>query len=219
MNTLGIVGAGAIGTAVARAALSIGYNVVLSNSRGVATLSEVVRELGPAASPATLVEAVSVGDLVLIATPLHSHAVLPAEAFADTIVIDACNYYAHRDGDIADLLADSITSSERLQAFLPSARVVKAFNIINAAEILSTAAPAGTTGRRALPIAGDDPEAKAIVADFIDAIGFDVVDIGTLAESWRIQPRTPGYIVHSTEQQLRERVASAERVVPAAATL
>jgi predicted dinucleotide-binding enzyme len=126
-------------------------------------------------------------------------------------VIDTGNYYPQRDGHIAELDDESTTTSELLQAQLREARVVKAFNHIRAAEILTTARPAGTPGRRALVVAGDDQAAKDQVAAFIDAIGFDVLDAGPLREGWRIQRDTPGYVQQRDLAGLKADLAAAKR--------
>jgi predicted dinucleotide-binding enzyme len=211
MTTIGIVGSGNIGSSVARAALKHGHEVVVSNSRGPETLSELVAELGPGARAATAADAVRDGDLVLVAIPLKSIGDLNPAPFAGKVVIDANNYYPQRDGEIAELEDESTTTSELLQRRLLDAKVVKAFNHIAAPEILSTAQPAGVAGRRALVVAGDDQAAKDHVADFIDAIGFDVLDIGQLHEGWRIQRDTPGYVKQRNLDELRDDVAAAKR--------
>jgi 8-hydroxy-5-deazaflavin:NADPH oxidoreductase len=211
MTTIGIIGSGNIGSAVARAAVAIGDDVVISNSRGPQTLGELVAELGRHASAGTVAEAAAAGDLVLVAIPLRAIGALEPDAFDGKIVIDANNYYPQRDGQIAELDTEAITTSELLQRQLPGAKVVKAFNHIIAAEILSTASAKGTDGRRALIVAGDDQAAKDAVAAFIEAIGFDVVDIGPLAEGWRIQRGTPGYVARLDAGSLRDALAAAKR--------
>lgn len=211
MATIGVVGSGNIGSAVARAALDHGYEVVISNFRGPETLTELVADLGPGARAGTAAEAARAGDLVLVAIPLKSIVDLDPAPFAGKVVIDANNYYPQRDGQIAALDEETTTTSELLQEQLPEARVVKAFNHIAAAEILSTAQPAGTAGRRALVVAGDDQAAKDAVAAFLDTIGFDVLDIGALSEGWRIQRDTPGYVRRRDLAGLREDVAAARR--------
>jgi predicted dinucleotide-binding enzyme len=211
MTTIGIVGSGNIGSSVARAAIDHGYDVVISNSRGPESLAGLVADLGPRARAGTTAEAVRGGDLVLVAVPLKSIADLEPAPFAGKIVMDANNYYPHRDGQIAALDDESTTTSELLQAHLADARVVKAFNHIHAAEILTTARPAGARDRRALVVAGDDQSAKDEVAAFIDAIGFDVLDVGPLSEGWRIQRDTPGYVQHRDRAGLEADVAAAKR--------
>ncbi|WP_188897759.1 NADPH-dependent F420 reductase [Microlunatus endophyticus] len=211
MTTIGIIGSGNIGTAVAKAAIAIGEDVVISNSRGPESLADKIAELGPKAKAGTVVEAAAAGDLVLVAIPLAAITALNPADFDGKVVIDANNYYPQRDGQIAELDDESTTTSELLQRQLPGAKVVKAFNHIQAAQILTTATEAGTESRRALIVAGDDQAAKDAVAAFLDAIGFDALDIGPLSEGWRIQRDTPGYVQQLDREGLREAVSQAKR--------
>lgn len=193
MTTIGLIGSGNIGSTVARLAVAAGYDVVLSNSRGPETLSDLVEQLGPRARAATPTEAAAAGDIVVVTVPLKAYREVPVEPLRGKVVIDTNNYYPSRDGHIAELDEKAATSSGLLQAHLPASHVVKAFNHILSTHLGEHAQPAGTPDRRALAIAGDDAEAKATVARLIDELGFDVVDVGPLAESWRIEPDTPGY--------------------------
>jgi predicted dinucleotide-binding enzyme len=211
MTTIGFIGAGNIGSHVARQAVRLGYDVVVSNSRTPDTLSELVAELGPQARAGTALEAAEAGDLVVVATPLKSIWSISAQATTGKIVIDTNNYYPQRDGQIAALDDESATSSELLQAHLTGARVVKAFNHIAAAAIVDDARPAGAPDRRGLVIASDDADAKATVSDLIERFGFDAVDAGSLADSWRIQPGTPGYGPIHNAQELRDDLAASQR--------
>ncbi|MDQ1429668.1 MAG: 8-hydroxy-5-deazaflavin:NADPH oxidoreductase [Actinomycetota bacterium] len=211
MTTLGTIGAGSIGSNVARAALTHGHDVVLSNSRGPDTLGEVVSALGTRARAGTVQDAASEGDVVLVAIPLKNYRSVPAAAVGDKIVIDADNYYPQRDGHIPELDDERTTSAELLQAHLPEAKVVKTFNHIQAAQIVSDGTPPGTPDRRALAIAGDDQAAKDTVAALLDEFGFDVVDAGPLAEGWRFQPDTPAYGARQNAEQTRANLAAARR--------
>ena len=212
MPTMGLIGAGNIGGQLARLAVSRGYGVVISNSRGPETLAALVAELGGAhARAATVVEAAKAGDIVVVTIPLKHYRTVPVEPLAGKVVIDTMNYYPQRDGQIAELDNESTTTSELLQAHLPTSKVVKAFNHIYAAQLTTDGRPAGTKDRRALVIAGDDPEAKATVTRLLDEFGFDVVDAGPLKEGWRIQRDTPGYGPHRTAEQLRTDLAAAKR--------
>jgi predicted dinucleotide-binding enzyme len=209
MTTIGFIGSGNIGSAIARAAIARGDEVVLSNSRGPQTLVGLVDELGEHARAATTAEAAAAGDLVVVSIPFRAVNELPVEPFAGKIVLDTNNYYPQRDGVFDEVESGSITVSGVLQRHLVDARVVKAFNHIQAAQIISTATPSGTPGRRALAIAGDDQQAKRAVGDFIDGIGFDVVDVGPLSESWRIDAGTPGYGPELTAAELEAALAAA----------
>lgn len=211
MKTIGLIGVGHIGSQLARLAVARGYNVVISNSRGPETLSPLVAELGSSARAATAVEAGRAGDIVVVSVPLKNYRAVPVEPLAGKIVIDTNNYYPQRDGHIPELDNESTTTSELLQAHLPTSKVVKAFNHIYAAELTTHGQPAGSRNRRALVIAGDDEEAKAVVRRLIDEFGFDTVDAGPLKEGWRIQRDTPGYGPRRTAEELRRDLAGAKR--------
>jgi 8-hydroxy-5-deazaflavin:NADPH oxidoreductase len=211
MTTVGFIGSGHIGSQVARQAVAHGYDVVMSNSRGPETLAALVAELGPKARAATAAEAAKAGDIVVVTVPLKNYRAVPVEPLAGKIVIDTNNYYPQRDGHIPELDSESTTTSELLQAHLPTSKVVKAFNHIYAAQITTDGRPAGTKNRRALVIAGNDAAAKATVAKLLDEFGYDTVDAGPLSESWRIQRDTPGYGPRRTAEELRKDLAAAQR--------
>jgi predicted dinucleotide-binding enzyme len=211
MTTIGIIGAGRIGSQIARLAVENDYNVVISNSRGPETLSALIAELGPKARAATAVEAAKAGDIVVVSVPLKNYRKVPVEPLAGKIVIDTDNYYPERDGHIPELDNESTTTSELLQAHLPTSKVVKAFNHIYAADLTTHGQPAGAKKRRALVIAGDDKDAKATVTHLLDQFGFDTVDAGPLREGWRIQRDTPGYGPRRTAEELRRDLAAAKR--------
>jgi 8-hydroxy-5-deazaflavin:NADPH oxidoreductase len=215
VETIGLIGAGHIGSQLARLAVRHGYKVVISNSRGPETLSDLVRELGPHARAGTPTQAAEAGDIVVVTIPLKHIGDVPVAPLAGKIVIDTNNYYPQRDGHIAELDKEETTTTELLQRHLPLSKVVKAFNHIYAAALTTDAQPAGTPNRRALAIAGNDAEAKRVVTELIDRFGFDVVDMGPLGESWRIQRDTPGYGPRRTAEELRRDLASAERPVRA----
>lgn len=211
MTTIGLIGAGHIGSQVARLAVANGYDVVISNSRGPETLSSLVNELGPRARAARAVEAAEAGDIVVVAIPLKNYRSVPVGPLKGKTVIDTNNYYPQRDGHIPELDNESMTTAELLQTHLPTSKVVKAFNHIYAAQITTDGQPAGTKNRRALVIAGDDKEAKATVVRLLDQFGFDTVDAGPLKEGWRIQRDTPGYGPRRNAEELRRDLAAAKR--------
>jgi predicted dinucleotide-binding enzyme len=193
MATIGFIGSGRIGGTVARLAAAAGYRVVLSNSRGPQTLQDLVAEIGPLATAGTTEQAAEQGDIVVVAVPLRAYRDVPAAPLAGKTVIDANNYYPDRDGHVSDLDTASVTSSELLQRHLPGARVVKAFNNIYYRHLLALARRRGAPDRSALLIAADDPQAQAAVTEFLDAIGYDAVVSGTLAQSWRQEPGSAAY--------------------------
>ncbi len=211
MTTIGFIGAGHIGSQLARLAVQHGYDVVVSNSRGPATLVDLVAELGDRARAGTAEEAAAAGDLVVVTIPLKAIGSVPVEPLAGKVVIDTNNYYPQRDGQIAELDDESTTTAELLQAHLPGSHVVKAFNHILAAELTTDGAPAGTPGRRALVVAGDDADARARVVALLDRFGFDAVELSPLSEGWRIQRDTPGYGVRRDADGLRADLAAARR--------
>ncbi|WP_086663451.1 NADPH-dependent F420 reductase [Lentzea kentuckyensis] len=193
MATLGFIGSGNIGAKVARLAVVAGIDVVLSNSRGPETLADTVAELGERARAATPEEAARAGDWVMVSVPLAAYRQLPVAALAGKVVLDTMNYYPFRDGRIEVLDSGTLTTTELVQEHLAGAKLVKAFNNIGDLQIPELARPAGAADRTALPIAGDDPEARASAAALIDRLGFDTVDVGPLAESWRFEPETAPY--------------------------
>jgi predicted dinucleotide-binding enzyme len=215
VKTIGLIGAGHIGSQLARLSVQHGYDVVVSNSRGPETLKDLVRELGPRARAGTTAQAEDAGDIVVVTIPLKNISDVPAAPLAGKIVIDTNNYYPQRDGHIRELDNEETTTSELVQRHLPGSKVVKAFNHIYAAALTTDGQPAGTPKRRALAIAGNDADAKRVVAQLIDRFGFDVVDIGPLSESWRIQRDTPGYGPRRTADELRRDLAAAQRPVRA----
>ena len=193
MTTIGFIGSGMIGGTVARLSVAAGYNVVMSNSRGPETLRELVAELGPLAAAATSGQAAEAGDLVVVAIPVKAIADVPATPLAGKPVLDTGNYYPQRDGQIEVLDNGALTSSSLLQRHLPGAHVVKVFNNIYFRHLASLARPSGDADRSALPIAGDDAAAKTAVTGYLDAIGYNAVDDGSLTDSWRQEPGTPVY--------------------------
>ena len=208
MTTIGLIGSGNIGTAIARQAIANGHDVVLSNSRGPETLADLVTELGPQARAATAEEAGAAGEVVVVTVPFKAHTAVPVEPLAGKVVIDTNNYYFERDGHYAEIDAGNSSPSELLAAHLPESQVVKAFNSIQARHIVDEGAPTGTPNRRALPIAGDDADAKATVADLIDSFGFDVVDAGALVEGRRFDRDKPAYGAEVDADGLRSALAA-----------
>ena len=192
MTTVGFIGSGMIGGTVARLSVAAGHAVVLSNSRGPDTLKDLVSELGPLARAASGEDAAD-ADIVLVAIPLRAYRTVPVRRLVGKTVMDADNYYPQRDGQIADLDAKRLTSSELLQRHLRSSLVVKAFNNIYFRHLASLVRPSGAGDRSYLPIAGDDAGAKAEVTALLDSIGYGAVDAGPLGESWRQQPGEPAY--------------------------
>jgi len=211
MTTIGIIGSGHVGSNIAKAAIASGYDVVLSNSQGPETLAGLVQELGPHATAAAPAEAAAQGDFAVVAIPLPAVDQVPVEPLAGKVVIATINYFPGRAGHIAEIDNGTTTAPGILQAHLPGSQVVRAFSMINAAEMSGDGHPAGDPQRRALALAGDDPGAKRLVAQLYDQFGFDAVDIGGLAESWRLDPGQPAFVIRQNADQLKLNVAKAAR--------
>lgn len=199
---VGIIGSGMIGSTVARLAVGGGNKVVIGNSRGPNSLRDLIAELGPRAKAGTAAEAVAAGDMVLLAVPFRYRDSLFKSGvnFRGKIVIDATNPYAP-DMSILDLGGRG--SSEIVAEELPGARIVKAFNTLYFETLLRSARPKGSSERIVIPIAGDDAEAKRSVAAFIDSIGYDVLDMGSLKEGRKQQPNTAFYNRSLTADQAK----------------
>jgi len=212
MTTIGILGSGHVGSNLARAAIAHGYDVVLSNSQGPETIVGLAGELGPKARAATPAEAAAAADFAIVAIPLPAIGRVPAEPLAGKVVIATINYFPQRDGHVPAIDDGTTTAPGLLQAHLPASRVVRAFSMINAAEMSGDGHPAGDPKRRALALAGDDPEARRQVAGLYDEFGFDAVDLGGLAESWRVDPGQPAFVVRQDAAELRANAARASRV-------
>ena len=211
VTTIGIIGSGHVGSNLARAALARGYDVVLSNSQGPDSLAGLVKELGPKASAATPAQAAAAGDFAIVAIPLATVDQVPVEPLAGKVVIATINYFPQQFGHIPEIDNGTTTAPGLLQAHLPASRVVRAFSMINAAEMSGDGHPRGDPERRALALAGDDPAARQLVAGLYDEFGLDAVDIGGLDESWRIEAGQPAFVVRQDVAELTANAARASR--------
>lgn len=206
---IGIVGAGNIGSALAEALQDTDHEVRIANSRGPDTLSDLAERTG--VTPATADEVAEGADLVVVTVPMGVTPDLPDDllegASSDVVVLDTNNYYPGRDGKIAEI-EDGTTESRWVSEQIGH-DVVKAFNGIYARDIIDTASPSGTPDRRALPVAGDDPQAKRVVMDLVDEVGFEPYDAGSIDESWRQQPGSPHYTHALDTAGLKDALADA----------
>ncbi len=207
---IGIIGAGQIGGTLTRRLTALGHDVSVANSRGPDTLRDLARETG--AKAVTAREAARGARVVVVTIPEHAVQDLPRDLFADVpddvVIVDTGNYYPrHRDGRIAGIeegTTESLWVSEQL-----GRTVVKAFNNIRAQHLLEGGKPAGTPGRRALPVAGDREGDKEVVMKLVDELGFDPVDAGSLDESWRQQPGSPVYVTELDASGVRRALSEA----------
>ncbi len=211
---IGVIGAGFIGRALATLAVKSGHEVMISNSRHPRTLGSTAVAIG--CRIGTAQDAAEFGDVVFVAIPLLAYKEIPEVPLAGKIVVDANNYYPQRDGAIEELESHATTTSELLAEHLAGAKVVKAFNAILQGDLEKDGRPAGAPDRRALPIAGDDAQAKQVVTGLIDAFGFDAVDAGPLSESWRFERAKPAYCIPLDVAGLTQALAAAERDVEVA---
>lgn len=193
-QTIGFIGTGMIGGTLARLTAAAGMDFVVSNSRGPASLAEFATQLGPRAEAGTIEQAAGC-DIVVAAVPPGALARLPTGLLAGKIVIDTTNYFPSRDDRLPILDEAKLTSSELVQQHLPDSKVVKALFNLGFRHLLINARPHGHPERTTLPIAGDDPGAKAAVVEYMDRLGYDALDAGVLADSWRIEPGSPIYFM------------------------
>ena len=209
---IGVIGAGFIGRAVAQLALAAGHEVMLSNSRGPQTMSSVRSGiLGVQVGSAE--DAARFGEVILVAIPFEHYRSVPAQWLEGKTVLDANNYYPERDGHFPALDRFETTTSQLLAEHFSQSQVVKVFNAIFAPDLTQDARPRGAANRRALPVAADDPVAKAQVIHLLDELGFDAVDAGGLAQSWRLERGKPAYCVPLDQAGLKAALAAAERTV------
>ncbi len=205
---IGIIGSGNIGGTLTRALAARGHAVTVANSRGPETLADLAAQTG--ARPATAEEAAAAGSVVVAAVPLRAVPDLPASALAGKVLVDANNYYPGRDGEI-EAIESGTPSSRWVAEQVPGTVVVKAFNTMQAQHLLDEARASGEPGRLAVPVAGDDEEAKRTVMGLVDALGFDPVDAGGLDDSWRQEPGAPVYGATAGADAVRKALAAARR--------
>lgn len=224
MATFGIIGSGQAGSALARASIAAGYDVVIANSRAPETLRGLVSELGPRARAAYAPEAAVAADFAILAFPYAPTSRLPIEELAGKVVIDNNNYMVWRDGRFPEVDSGRKTIHELRQDQLPASKIVKAFTHVQfhgrspvrvpsdaVPAVLRLARPVGAADRKALVVSSDHPDAVELVTRFYDDLGFDAVDNSPLSESWRSAPGTPMWRHHVDGQSREELIRNLRR--------
>ncbi|SCL73558.1 NADPH-dependent F420 reductase [Micromonospora peucetia] len=205
---IGIIGAGRIGSTLARDCAAAGHDVVIANSREPQTLDGLIDELGGRVRAVTVEDAARFGEVVVVSIPFGRYRQLPSQALAGKIVIDTMNYMPERDGPFPELDQDQTTSSEMLASHLPGARVVKTFNALQWEHLRDYGLRSTALDRFGMTVSGD-VESKPVVFDLVHQIGFDPIDAGDLPHGGRKhQPGAPTFHADLIAEELRARIGA-----------
>ncbi len=201
---LAILGAGKLGIVLAQLALRAGYDVAIAASGDPAKIDLTVRTLAPGATAMTATDAAQWSDVIVLALPLSKYRTLPVTALAGKFVIDAMNYWWEVDGEREDSIPSDQSSSEAVQMLLAESTVIKALSHMGYHDLLDEARPSGAEGRRAIAVAADDDSARASAMQLVNDLGFDPLDIGSLANGRRLEPGNPAFGADLPLSKLKE---------------
>lgn len=207
-RTIGILGAGKLGTTLAQLALAAGHKVYLAGSGDPAKIALTAEIITPGATAVSAHEAAEKSEIVILALPLSKFRNLPVDALAGKLVIDAMNYWWEVDGPREEIIESDTSSSEAVQAFLPQSHVVKSFSHMGYHHLHDGAKPTGTPGRKALAIAGNNTEDTGTVAELVDQLGFDPIIVGDLAAGKLLEPGMPAFGANLTASELTKLINS-----------
>jgi predicted dinucleotide-binding enzyme len=208
---LGVVGAGKIGTAIARAAIEGGYDVAISGSGSADRIELIVEVLAPGAHAVTTEEVARHSDVIVLAVPMHRFRELPHDLFGGKILVDAMNYWDEIDGVDEELATAPLGTSVVVQAWFPSSRVVKSLNHLGYFKFGQGRRPRGSPDRLALAAAGNDPAAVSAVMELIDRLGFDAVKAGSLDAGVSLQPNSPVFGISHGARELSKLLTAPAR--------